>query len=97
MFDVQSWLSSGGLILLAALVFAESGLLLGFFLPATPCCSSPGSSAPAPVAASCRQCPSPQASTSTQRLPWRHPAWNSEHDGASVTDPSSCSLRGGFP
>jgi membrane-associated protein len=33
MFDVQSWLGSGGLILLAAIVFAESGLLIGFFLP----------------------------------------------------------------
>jgi membrane-associated protein len=33
MFDVQSWLSSGGLLLLAAIVFAETGLLVGFFLP----------------------------------------------------------------
>src|SRR4051794_21080513 len=33
MFDVQSWLSSGGLILLAPVVFAESGLLIGLFLP----------------------------------------------------------------
>jgi membrane-associated protein len=33
MFDVQSWLSSGGLLLMAAVVFAESGLLVGFFLP----------------------------------------------------------------
>jgi membrane-associated protein len=33
MFDVQNWLSSGGLLLLAAIVFAETGLLLGFFLP----------------------------------------------------------------
>ncbi len=33
MFNVESWLSSGGLLLLAAIVFAESGLLIGFFLP----------------------------------------------------------------
>ncbi len=33
MFDVESWLASGGLLLLAAIVFAESGLLIGFFLP----------------------------------------------------------------
>ena len=33
MFDVQQWLASGGVILLAAIVFAESGLLVGFFLP----------------------------------------------------------------
>jgi len=33
MFDVQHWLASGGVILLAAIVFAESGLLFGFFLP----------------------------------------------------------------
>jgi membrane-associated protein len=33
MIDVQHWLSTGGLILLAAMVFAESGLLVGFFLP----------------------------------------------------------------
>ena len=33
MLDVQHWLSSGGLAVLAAVVFAESGLLLGFFLP----------------------------------------------------------------
>jgi membrane-associated protein len=32
-FDVQSWLSTGGIALLAAIVFAESGLLVGFFLP----------------------------------------------------------------
>ena len=33
LFDVESWLQSGGLALLAAIVFAESGLLVGFFLP----------------------------------------------------------------
>lgn len=31
--DVEHWLTAGGLLLLAAIVFAESGLLLGFFLP----------------------------------------------------------------
>jgi membrane-associated protein len=31
--DVQHWLSTGGIALLAAIVFAESGLLIGFFLP----------------------------------------------------------------
>jgi membrane protein DedA with SNARE-associated domain len=33
MFDVQSWLSSGGLFLLATITFAETGLLIGFLLP----------------------------------------------------------------
>jgi len=33
LFDVESWLRSGGILLLAAIVFAESGLLVGFFLP----------------------------------------------------------------
>ena len=33
LFDVESWLRSGGILLLAAIVFAESGLLIGFFLP----------------------------------------------------------------
>ncbi len=33
MIDVESWLSTGGLVLLAAMVFAETGLLIGFFLP----------------------------------------------------------------
>ena len=33
MIDVESWLTAGGLALLAAIVFAETGLLLGFFLP----------------------------------------------------------------
>lgn len=31
--DVEHWLTVGGLALLAGIVFAESGLLLGFFLP----------------------------------------------------------------
>ena len=31
--DIESWLSTGGLALLAAIVFAETGLLIGFFLP----------------------------------------------------------------
>lgn len=33
LFNIESWLDKGGLILLAAIVFAESGLLIGFFLP----------------------------------------------------------------
>lgn len=33
LFDIEAWLESGGLLLLAAIVFAESGLLIGFFLP----------------------------------------------------------------
>lgn len=33
MIDVQHWLAAGGLLALAAVVFAESGLLIGFFLP----------------------------------------------------------------
>jgi membrane-associated protein len=33
MFNVESWLKSGGIFLLAAIVFAESGLFIGFFLP----------------------------------------------------------------
>jgi membrane-associated protein len=33
LFNVESWLESGGLALLGAIVFAESGLLVGFFLP----------------------------------------------------------------
>jgi membrane-associated protein len=33
MFDVESWLKTGGIALLALIVFAESGLLIGFFLP----------------------------------------------------------------
>ena len=33
LFNIESWLNSGGLALLGAIVFAESGLLIGFFLP----------------------------------------------------------------
>jgi membrane-associated protein len=33
MFDVSHLLSSGGLILIAALIFAESGMFIGFFFP----------------------------------------------------------------
>jgi len=33
MFDVESLIQSGGLLVIAAIVFAESGLLVGFFLP----------------------------------------------------------------
>ena len=33
MIDVQHWLTVGGVAILAAAVFAESGLLIGFFLP----------------------------------------------------------------
>ena len=33
LFDIESWLGTGGLFLLAMIVFAESGLLIGFFLP----------------------------------------------------------------
>ena len=33
LFDVERWLDKGGIVLLAIIVFAESGLLLGFFLP----------------------------------------------------------------
>jgi membrane-associated protein len=32
-FDVEGWLTTGGIVLLAAIVFAESGLFIGFFLP----------------------------------------------------------------
>lgn len=31
--DIERWLATGGLTLLAAIVFAESGLFVGFFLP----------------------------------------------------------------
>lgn len=31
--DIEGWLATGGLTLLAAIVFAESGLFVGFFLP----------------------------------------------------------------
>jgi membrane-associated protein len=33
MIDVEQWLRAGGIAVLAAIVFAESGLLVGFFLP----------------------------------------------------------------
>jgi membrane-associated protein len=33
LFDIESWIRSGGIALIAAIVFAESGLLIGFFLP----------------------------------------------------------------
>lgn len=33
LFNIEQWLDSGGLLLLACIVFAESGLLVGFFLP----------------------------------------------------------------
>lgn len=33
MFNVESLIAGGGLLLVAAIVFAESGLLVGFFLP----------------------------------------------------------------
>lgn len=32
-FDIESLIQSGGILLVAAIVFAESGLLIGFFLP----------------------------------------------------------------
>jgi membrane-associated protein len=33
MFDIESIIAAGGIILIAAIIFAESGLLIGFFLP----------------------------------------------------------------
>lgn len=33
LIDIEGWLKSGGLILLGLMVFAESGMLIGFFLP----------------------------------------------------------------
>jgi membrane-associated protein len=33
MFDIETLIASGGILLIAAIVFAESGLLIGFFLP----------------------------------------------------------------
>jgi membrane-associated protein len=32
-FDIEALIASGGLLLIGAIVFAESGLLIGFFLP----------------------------------------------------------------
>ncbi len=33
MIDIEGWLKAGGLAVLALIVFAETGLLVGFFLP----------------------------------------------------------------
>src|SRR5690606_1308616 len=33
MFDIEAIVRAGGILLVAAIVFAESGLLIGFFLP----------------------------------------------------------------
>jgi membrane-associated protein len=33
LFDIQSWLDRGGLALAGLIIFAETGLLIGFFLP----------------------------------------------------------------
>lgn len=33
LIDIEGWLKSGGLVLLGLMVFAESGMLIGFFLP----------------------------------------------------------------
>ena len=33
LFDIQNWLDRGGLALAALIIFAETGLLIGFFLP----------------------------------------------------------------
>jgi membrane-associated protein len=33
LFNIESWLDRGGLAIAAVIVFAESGLLIGFFLP----------------------------------------------------------------
>jgi len=33
MFDIEAIIQTGGILLIAAIVFAESGLLIGFFLP----------------------------------------------------------------
>jgi membrane-associated protein len=33
LFDIQSWLDRGGVALAALIIFAETGLLIGFFLP----------------------------------------------------------------
>jgi len=33
MFDIETLIASGGILLIAGIVFAESGLLIGFFLP----------------------------------------------------------------
>jgi len=36
MFDVNHILQTGGLLLIAAIIFAESGMMVGLFFPATP-------------------------------------------------------------
>jgi membrane-associated protein len=33
LFDIQKWLDQGGVALAALIIFAETGLLIGFFLP----------------------------------------------------------------
>lgn len=33
MFDVNAWIQTGGLLLIAAIIFAESGMFVGFFFP----------------------------------------------------------------
>ncbi len=33
LFDIEKWLGQGGLALAAMIIFAETGLLIGFFLP----------------------------------------------------------------
>jgi membrane-associated protein len=33
MFDVHSLIQTGGLLLIAAIIFAESGMFVGFFFP----------------------------------------------------------------
>lgn len=33
MFDVEAWIRGGGILIVSLIVFAESGLLVGFFLP----------------------------------------------------------------
>jgi hypothetical protein len=51
--DPQHLISTFGLIGILAIVFAESGLLIGFFLPATRCCSPPACWSPtAPICTS---------------------------------------------
>ena len=33
MFDIEALIRTGGILLIASIIFAESGLLIGFFLP----------------------------------------------------------------
>ena len=45
-FDLKAFLTAAGplaLVVIFAIIFAENGLFLGFFLPATACCSPPAS------------------------------------------------------